>query len=38
MEHLKSVPGVETASMANWGLLSGQTEGTSIMVNGAPLK
>ena len=37
IENLNSMPGVETASMANWGLLSGQTEGTLIMVNGAPL-
>jgi putative ABC transport system permease protein len=37
MDHLKSVPGVETASMANWALLSGQTEGNLILVNGTPL-
>ena len=37
MEHLKSVPGIEMASMANWPLLSGQRDGTLIFVNGTPL-
>jgi putative ABC transport system permease protein len=35
-EHLKGVPGVETASMTSWGLLSGQVENSLISVNGVP--
>ena len=36
IEHLSSVPGVEKASMASWGLLSGQMENNLISINGAP--
>jgi predicted permease len=35
-DHLRSAPGVESAAMASWGLVSGQTENSLISVNGAP--
>jgi hypothetical protein len=36
MEHLRSLPGVETVALANWALLSGGESMSQISINGGP--